>query len=300
MQPVIAEYVVPDGTEGVRLDRFLLDCDVRFPSRASARKAVKRGWVLLDEAPARSSWFVRPGQSVQILEPPAPTRSCRLDLPIVHSDEHMAVVVKPPGVATVGWGIVNVQNALLGVLGPSTAADALAVPRPAHRLDAPTGGILVVGRSASGLMLLNRAFQERRVSKEYVAIAIGRLEGDGQIDEPLDGRPAVTQWRAEEHTRHCRFEWLTRVSLRPITGRTHQLRRHLLSLGHPILGDGTYSPPELKHRGKGLFLWARSISIPHPSGDMRQFTAEPSAKFTSYPARQHERCDNPRPNLGTP
>lgn len=277
---VLATHQVPSDAPRTRLDLTCLGAFEQLTSRASARKAIKRGEVLLDGQSVESSRFVQPGQQIELLEPvgPEPPRY-QVALDVIHEDDHIAVVVKPPGLAVNGPKLRTLEHGLPRHLTPSSAPDALRWPRPAHRLDAKTGGLVVVGKTGSALASLGRSFETRQVHKRYEAVVIGRMEGEGHIDEPIDDRSAQTTWRAVDHARCLKSDWVTLVELCPHTGRRHQIRKHLSDLGFPILGDIPYGLTGLTLRGKGLFLWAVGLTLPHPA------TLEPQTYVTPHPAK---------------
>jgi len=135
-----------------------------------------------------------------------------------------------------------------------------------HRLDKPTSGLLLCAKTKTALLHLNRAFAERRVSKRYHAIVGGNIEGDvGRIDSPVDGKSAVTTWRVLQRTRSLQLGGghLTELELRPLTGRTHQLRIHCAEcLGAPIVGDKQHGGEDA---GSGLYLSALELSFVPPA-----------------------------------
>ena len=262
-----------------------------YPSRASVRKAMKRGELAADGVLLIHHALLEPGALIERVEPAGSDPAVfELDLEVVHEDAHLAVVVKVPGFRVNGNVHRTIEHALPHNLQPSTAAGALRLPRPCHRLDAPTGGLLVVAKTTPALLELNRQFREREVDKSYRALAVGRLEGRGVVDSPLDGRDAKTEWEAVGHVHALRGDWVTTVCLHPITGRTHQLRRHLAELGHPILGDAQYGIDRLILRGKGLFLWATEVSLNHPhTGERLTLSCPEPHKFHSLREREERR-----------
>mgnify|MGYP000604144168 CR=1 FL=1 len=274
---------------GLRVDRWAADHFARVASRAAARKACKRGDLRLNGEVVESSRFVLLGDVVTLharddVRPPN-----RLVPEVRYVDEHLAVVVKPPGVLTNGVTLRTLERGLPNVLRRSPAVDALPAARPVHRLDYETTGLVVVARTGSALMTLSRAFQERRVHKTYRAIVAGRLEGEQEVDVPLDGREAVSRFVPREHVRSLKIGWSTVVDAHPVTGRMHQLRRHLHGLGHPVLGDRRYvhGPVLRKH---GLFLASVAVELPHPvTGDTVAVTMEDPAKFGVFLARERRR-----------
>ena len=288
---VLATHRVAPDAPRRRLDRICLEAFPSLATRAAARKAIKRGEVLLDGVHAESSRYVQAGQTVELLEAqgPLPPRY-RVDLEVLHDDEHFAVVVKPPGLAVNGPRLRTLEHGLPGNLTPCPAPDALRWPRPAHRLDAKTGGLVAVGKSGTALAALGRAFETREVYKRYRAVVIGRMEGEGHFDDAIDGRDASTSWRAIREARCLRSDWVTLVELSPHTGRRHQLRRHLSEAGFPILGDIPYGQPGLTLKGKGLFLWAVELRLAHPiTGEPCSFTTPHPRKFDTFMDREERR-----------
>lgn len=199
---------------------------------------------------------------------------------ILYIDDAFIVADKPEGLLSVpGRGEAGRDN--LATRVQALHPEALVV----HRLDMSTSGLLLFARGIEVQRRLNLAFEQRAVSKCYVAVAEGLIEGDeGQIHAPLaadwpnrprqvvdpvNGRPSLTHWRVLARGDGC-----TRVALSPVTGRSHQLRVHLQHLGHPIRGDELYAPHPL--RAGRLLLHAAEIGFAHPSdGRPMHFRSEP-------------------------
>jgi 23S rRNA pseudouridine1911/1915/1917 synthase len=146
--------------------------------------------------------------------------------------------------------------------------DALQKPHAAHRLDTATGGLLVCIKTRAAAVAMVQAFSNRSVCKRYRALLQGRLEGDGCVCAPVFGKEAETHYRAITHTRSLKFGgWITTVDMFPRTGRKHQLRQHMASLGHAILGDSVYTPAGSDVlQGQGMCLWAAELGFVHPAG----------------------------------
>ena len=143
-------------------------------------------------------------------------------------------------------------------------------------------------------MSLGRQFQERQVRKRYRAILVGRLEDSGTIDTALEERAARTRWAAVRHDRSLHCQWLTTVDLWPETGRTHQLRRHMAQLGHPVLGDDLYTEGRVLQRS-GLFLAAVELQLTHPrSGEPLHFVLPEPSKFVTFREREERRWSRSR------
>ena len=200
-------------------------------------------------------------------------------LDILHEDASILVVNKPAGLLTVPGKLEGRQDCLITRL-QAARWDALTV----HRLDCDTSGVIIFARSKQAQGFLGQEFEQRRAQKTYVARLKGRLETDtGTVDLPLgsdweyrprqkvdhdNGRPAVTDWQVIS-----RADSETRVRLTPYTGRSHQLRVHMLALGHPILGDQIYAPETLADHNR-LMLHAETLSLHHPATKERvSFTA---------------------------
>jgi tRNA pseudouridine32 synthase/23S rRNA pseudouridine746 synthase len=192
---------------------------------------------------------------------------------LVYVDEHLIVLDKPAGLLAVPGRGEDKQDCLAArarVLWP----DALVV----HRLDMATSGLFLMARGLAMQRRLGQAFELRQVEKRYLAVVAGHLgEDGGVIDLPIgadwprrpaqkidreDGKPSVTHWRVLSRNT---AQMATRVELAPATGRTHQLRVHLQAIGHPILGDTLYAPPEARDAAPRLLLHATRLALPHPA-----------------------------------
>jgi tRNA pseudouridine32 synthase/23S rRNA pseudouridine746 synthase len=199
-------------------------------------------------------------------------------LDILHEDAAILVLNKPAGLLTVPGKLQNRQDCLITRL-QAARWDALTV----HRLDCDTSGVLIFARTKQAQGFLGQEFEQRRAHKTYTARLKGALTPDqGTVDLPIgsdwdyrprqkvtpDGRPAVTDWQVLDRT-----ETETRVRLTPHTGRSHQLRVHMLALGHPILGDQIYAPETLADHPR-LMLHATTLALHHPTtGQWVSFTA---------------------------
>ncbi len=192
------------------------------------------------------------------------------DVQLLHVDDSLVVVDKPAGLLSVpGRGEAGRDN--LATRVQAHFADALVV----HRLDQATSGLMLFARGASAQRCLSEAFANRQVDKQYVAVVEGQPVGDsGSIDAPLaaDWPNRPRQVVDLVHGRACLTHWqvlsreepagAARLLLRPVTGRSHQLRVHLLHLGHPIRGDSLYAPAPVQ--GERLLLHASLLQLGHP------------------------------------
>jgi tRNA pseudouridine32 synthase/23S rRNA pseudouridine746 synthase len=204
---------------------------------------------------------------------------------LVYVDEHVLVLAKPAGLLAVPGRGEDKQDCL-SARAQALWPDALVV----HRLDMATSGLFLMGRGLHMQRVLSRAFAERLVHKTYQAVVAGIVGPpgmQGEIALPLladwpnrprqkvdleAGRPSVTRWTilsVEGDT--------TRLALAPVTGRSHQLRVHLQAIGHPILGDALYAPPEVAARTPRLLLHASALQLAHPA------TGEPLSLASPVP-----------------
>jgi tRNA pseudouridine32 synthase / 23S rRNA pseudouridine746 synthase len=194
---------------------------------------------------------------------------------IVHTDTHLLVLDKPSGLLSVPAKPPGCQDCL-EARAKAAFPDALLV----HRLDMDTSGLMIFARTRLAQRHLGWQFERRQVGKTYVARVAGHLaEEEGVVDLPLicdwpnrplqmvsldRGKAAVTAWRVL-----AREERATRVELRPLTGRSHQLRVHMLALGHPILGDAFYGDDAVQAGADRLQLHAARLELRHPDGGAR-------------------------------
>jgi tRNA pseudouridine32 synthase/23S rRNA pseudouridine746 synthase len=205
-------------------------------------------------------------------------------LTLLYADDQLLAVDKPAGMLSVpGRGADRADCASRRV--QAEYADALIV----HRLDKGTSGVLMFGRGAAAQRALSIAFAERRADKRYLAVVAGTLaEGRGCIELPLIGdwpnrprqridaslgKPSTTLWEVLS-----RGATTTRLALTPLTGRSHQLRVHLQAIGHPILGDELYAPPEVLAMAPRMLLHAQRLTLPHPA-DGQPLTLESPCPF---------------------
>ncbi len=298
----LLSFTVEEREKGERLDQVLAG---RLPdfSRSLLARLAKEGKVLLDGRSAKASSLVRLGQTISLPEPKPPrtelTANPEIELAVIYEDEHILVVNKPADL---------VVHPAPSYQGPTLAGALLARdkrllevgekfrPGLVHRLDRDTSGVLISAKTEPALRALAASFGARATTKRYLALASGCFKASaGLIDQAIGrhpslrhkmaagvsgGRSAQTRYRV---LRYFPAAKVSLVLLTLITGRTHQARVHLASLGHPILADSTYSrgASELLRKYPSLAplllrqqLHARSLTIAHPiSGDLLTFTA---------------------------
>jgi 23S rRNA pseudouridine1911/1915/1917 synthase len=298
----VLSLTVGEDEAGPRLDQYL--AQKTGLSRARLQKLLKSGRVTVNGRPAAASHRVRGSEALRvILPPPEPSHLIpeALPLDIVHEDGDLIVVNKPPGLVVhpaPGHRGGTLLNALLAHCPELKEMGEVSRPGLVHRLDKDTSGLLAAAKTELAHQELVRQFQGREVRKTYLALVWGRLpQQEGRIEGVVGrhptqrqkmsvharrGKEAVTRWRVVREFPGP----LTLVELTPKTGRTHQLRVQMASLGHPVLGDATYgggvsrlksAPPKLAGlrplvRRQMLHAWRLGFTHPR-SGEALDWEA---------------------------
>jgi RluA family pseudouridine synthase len=221
----------------------------------------------------------------------------------IHEDEHLLVLDKPSGLLSVPGRGPDKQDCLASRV-QAIYPEALVV----HRLDQDTSGLLVMARGIEAQRRMSRLFETRQVHKRYVAVVAGPAlqtqhavpadtEGWRTIEGPIlldwerrplhivhpDGKPSRTRWRALQSS-----DTATLVELEPVTGRTHQLRVHMQSIDHPMLGDALYAPAPVRALSPRLMLHAQSLAFPHPFTDAPMAFSAPTDWSADAPYGQFQ------------
>ncbi|MDF4204048.1 RluA family pseudouridine synthase [Maribacter sp. SA7] len=256
---------VPENVTPLRLQEYGVGVFESIKTKSALKKAIKKNLVLVNGAIATTATMIVGGEEIAYHQLPEKKTKTRLvlKLDVVYEDEYLAVINKPAGILVSGNGFKTVANALPQNLKKSSAIDA-ATPQPVHRLDYATTGLLLVGKTNSMIINLNQLFEFKKITKEYYAVTIGKMETNGIINSEIDGKPSMSSFKVIASILSERFSFLNLVKLSPHTGRRHQLRKHLLSIGNPILGDATYFLEGLQLKRKGLYLHARLLRFQHP------------------------------------
>jgi 23S rRNA pseudouridine1911/1915/1917 synthase len=279
---------------GKRLDAFLHERLPEF-SRSRLQSWIKEGRVLLDGRGARTSYIVRGGEDVSVTPShlaPLKAEPEELPLKVLYEDADVVVVDKPAGMvvhAGAGHARGTLVNALLHHFGSLSSVNGDLRPGIVHRLDRDTSGVLVVARTDRAHQALAAQFHDRQVEKIYLALVHGRMKHpQGRITTEIArdrvrrtrmrarsgfGRNAFTEYRVIEAWPHFSF-----LEVRIKTGRTHQIRVHLSSIGHPIVGDRVYGAPAavtgLPALGR-FFLHAHRLAFTSPSKNELLFIESP-------------------------
>lgn len=289
-----------DGTDaGERLDVFLSrEADV---TRSRAGALIREGAAKINgSAQTKAGYALRAGETVEFSVPdPAPAHIEAQDIPlrIVYQDDDLAVVFKPSGMVVhpaAGNPDGTLVNALLRHLDGLSGIGGEIRPGIVHRIDKDTSGLLLVAKNDRSHVALAEQIQAHSIERAYRAIVIGGMrDGEGDVNAPIGrhptdrkkmaivpgGREAMTHWRVLEPLRGA-----TLLECVLSTGRTHQIRVHMASLGHPVLGDPVYGPKKSPYPVEGgQLLHAFRLGFRHPStGETMRFEAEPEPRFEQW------------------
>ena len=275
----------------IRLDRYLA---LRCPdlSRSRVGRLVREGHATVNGAPAKPSQVVRTGDRVTLVVPPPipSTLSAEaMPLAVVYEDPDILVVDKPPGLPvhpSPGHPTHTLVNALLAHCTDLSGVGGELRPGIVHRLDMDTSGLMVVAKNDAAHRAVARQLHDRQVAKSYLALVWGTPEpGEGYIDRPIARDPrnrkrmAVVEGGRDARTRYTVWRGYGECALveaRPETGRTHQIRVHLASVGHPIVGDQVYSRRRTSLVSR-QFLHAHRLRLRLPSTDREMEFSAPLA-----------------------
>ena len=284
-------YVVPAEAQGVRIDKFLSEaCDGL--SRSYLQKLLKSELVEVDKRTVKNSYKLSAGERIEFEVPEAAEPEIKAEdipLDIIYEESDIILVNKPKGMVVhpaaghysqtlVNGLMYHCRNGLSGING---------VLRPGivHRIDMDTTGVLIVCKNDFAHNAIAEQLKVHSITRKYFAIVHGVIQEDeGTVDAPIgrhpvdrkkmsinrkNGKEAVTHYRVLE-----RFRQFTYVECQLETGRTHQIRVHMASIGHPLLGDSVYGPSKSPFKLQGQTLHAGVLGIVHPrTGNYMEFSA---------------------------
>lgn len=278
---LLETHIAKKQEKPIRFQEYAVGIFKTIPTKSGVKKAIKKELIFIDGIVATTSKYIFGGEKIELFqsENSSTFKRLELDLEVLFEDDYLAIIYKPAGILVSGNKFVTIANALSQNLTKSTLQDAVK-PQPIHRLDYPTSGVLLIGKTSSAIQKLSKLFENKEITKTYFAITIGKMCTSGVINFTIDDKNASTEFEVVQSVISKRFEFLNLVKLSPKTGRKHQLRKHLSSIGHQILGDKNYGKESLKLIGKGLYLHAFSLDFMHPFTKERVYvTKEFPKKF---------------------
>ena len=291
--------LIPEPEEaGERLDKYLSLALSEY-SRSYLAQQITAGNVSVSGKTVKSSYRIREGEHILLCMPePEPLSVLPENLPlsILYEDDDLLVINKPQGMVVhpaAGHTSGTLVNAILYHCRDSLSGiNGILRPGIVHRIDKDTSGLLVICKNDAAHLSLAEQLKEHSITRKYRAIVSGVLKGDeGTVDSPIardpkdrkkmkcgmpDGRRAVTHYRVLRRFRNCTY-----IECQLETGRTHQIRVHMASIGHPVLGDQVYGPAKNPYHLEGQTLHAMVLGFRHPrTGEYMEFTAPLPAYFS--------------------
>ena len=286
--------------ENIRIDKFLAD-KLEGITRSRIQKLVQDGCVTVDGHMVKSNYKLKSGQDVSVTMPDAKTTDVKaedISLDIVYEDDHLLVVNKPQNMVVhpaAGNYEGTLVNALLHHCGDSLSGiNGVIRPGIVHRIDKDTSGLLLVAKDDITHNGLARQIKEHSLTRKYIAIVHGNFRQDeGTVDAPIGRHPTnrkkmcITEKNSRNAVTHYkvlkRFNEYTFVECRLETGRTHQIRVHMASIGHPVLGDKTYGVKKEKYNLSGQLLHAKLVGFVHPvTGEYMEFETDIPERFKKF------------------
>ncbi|MEE1043510.1 MAG: RluA family pseudouridine synthase [Clostridia bacterium] len=287
-----------------RIDKFIAS-QLDGVTRSYVQKLVDDGNVLVDGKIIKSNYKLKIGQNIEITIPeakPLDIKAEDIKLDIVYEDKHMLVVNKPQNMVVhpaAGNYEGTLVNALMNHCGDSLSGiNGVIRPGIVHRIDKDTSGLLLVAKDDETHLGLSEQIKEHSLTRKYVAIVHGNFKNDeGTVDAPIGRHPTdrkrmcITEKNSKNAVTHYkvlkRFSEYTLVECKLETGRTHQIRVHMASIGHPVMGDKTYGVKKEKYNLSGQLLHARIVGFIHPiTKEYMEFQTEIPERFEKFLNRQ--------------
>ncbi|GAB4423297.1 MAG: RluA family pseudouridine synthase [Thermodesulfovibrionales bacterium] len=301
----IEKIVVQISEEGQRLDTFL--AKKTGITRSQIQRLIDKGYVLVNSTPVSQSYRIKAKDVITLRMPEKEAEGLvpePIPIEILYRDKYLVVVNKPAGMVVypaAGHARGTLMNAIAYHIGKLASVGGPLRPGVVHRLDKDTSGVMVIALDDDAYYALVEQFRQRTISKRYIALIYGDLKEDkGEIRRPIGrsesdrkrmstrvrrGKEAITTWRVIK-----RFGTATLIEVRLATGRTHQIRVHFASIGHPVMGDRTYGKKtEIKIKAKEKISFPRQMLHAETLGFIHPITKE-YIEFSSPMPKDMEGC----------
>lgn len=285
-------FVIDNHKNTQRADIFVTNKYPQF-ARSALKGLFEREKVHINGKAAKAGNKLKLGDKLSVDTKLLFKEPKKLNLPVIYEDDDVIVINKPVGVLTHSKGALNLEPTVASFIRPKLNDKSLVGNRAGviHRLDRATSGVIIVAKNTMALRSMQKQFSTRKVKKTYIAVAEGRLaEKQAIIDAPIarnpkkpqtfkastSGKPSQTEYKVLKEFKKANKVY-SMVELKPLTGRTHQLRVHLSYIGHPIVGDSVYG-----HGGETMLLHAKELELTLPHGQRKKFAAPLPDSFKDF------------------
>jgi len=288
------EKIIVDTKNMDRLDKFI--ADKTELSRVMVQKLIEENEILVNNKPQKSSYKVFAGDEITINIPEAKNTTIEakeIPLNIIYEDKDILVINKQKGLV-VHPGVGNYDETLVNAIMAHCKGELSGIggeirPGIVHRLDKNTTGILIIAKNDKAHINLSKQIQDRKVKKIYIALVRGVItENEATIDMPIgrstkDRKKMAVNKRGKNAITHFkvlkRYDKYSLVEIHIETGRTHQIRVHMAEIGHPVIGDDTYSNGKNEFGINGQLLHAKSLEFIHPTLNQKMYLEAPLPDF---------------------
>lgn len=285
-------FVVDSQSAGQRADVFVADKYPEF-TRSSLGSLFESKSVSVNKQPAKAGQRLKEGDKVSIDDKLLKAQPPAIKLPVVYEDDDVIVINKPAGILTHSKGALNLESTIASFIRDKITDSKLNGNRAGivHRLDRATSGLVITAKNSKALTYLQKQFSDRKVKKTYVAIVEGiPTPPEAVVDAPIARNPKKPQtFRVTPLGKSARTEYrliesfkkssqiFSLVELKPLTGRTHQLRIHMAYTGNPVVGDSVYG-----HDGREMLLHAKTLELTLPDRKRKVFKVPPPKVFKDF------------------